>query len=241
MVGIEDLRRTIAGSGPWNVNGRRVYGAPPGTPTTAWQQAEMLRRQGVACAVYSINNPTQLANLVRGGRRPVLLGLNFARVPDSVAGHSFQGWHAIAVLDTYTKNTVSGFLVNDPNFSPPGGPRPDKTGGKIFYPWGTMHYALSDLSANWAVVPTTPKAVVAPKITEAQEMAFAENIKSVNGRYFDCKAGTILRKGPGNQYPYHYKTERPEKFWLHGFYPNNWVYASRDRDSTGFFWVHPNH
>lgn len=241
-VGIEASRRLIYGKGPYIVNGSFYYGCPPSTPTTAWQQRDMLRARGVACEVYQIPTVDALANLVSTGKRPVLLGLNFARVPDSVAGHNFQGWHAVVVLSTTYVNGQMGFFVMDPNFSPPGGPRPDPMRGKRFYSRSSMVWALGDAATNWAVVPLTPKNV-APVFSEVQEMAIMANIQSVEGRYFDVKAGVTLRKGPGTKYPKHFVTPSQEQYWLHGFVygKDGWVCASRTKTSTGFFFVPPNH
>lgn len=234
--GIEAGRYLLGGMGPYNVNGDIVYGAPPSMPTNAWQQRDMLQKRGVPCEVYGVPSVEALRNLVSGGKRPILLGLNFARVPDSIAGHPFQGWHAIVVLNTATSpEGARGFLVNDPNFAPGS----DPSRGKRFYPESTMAYALSDPETNWAVVPLSPKNTQTP-LTEAQEMAIMANIEVATGRWFNCKAVT-LRKGPGTNYPKHFTMTQPDRFWLAGFAPNDWVMASRGPGHKGFFFVPPNH
>ena len=229
--GIESGRAIIAGMGPYRVSGYgTVYGCPPSMPTTGWQQRDMLRQRGVACEVYAIPNLSALINLVAGGRRPVILGLNFARVPDAVAGHTFQGWHAVVVMDTGTKGGVGGFWVNDPNFSPPGGPRPDPTRGKRFYSRTVMATALADLQPNWAVVPVSAKHRPSDpvlELTEAREMAILSNITVATGRKFAVSKGTVLRKGPGTSFPKHWTVPDDMELWLIGFYPNEWVAASR--------------
>lgn len=243
--GIESNRPLIKGMGPYNVNGIIVYGAPASMPTNAWQQRDMLRARGVACEVYGIPSVTALHALVDNGRRPVLLGMNYALIVNEVAGHGFNDWHAVAVLTGAWVNGVRGFIVNDPNFSPPGGPRPDSHKGKRFYPDSVMARGLSDPDINWAVVPIDPKPAPKPPpppaLTEAQEMAILSNVRITSDRPFKCKAGVTLRKGPGTSYPVHWRTPSEQEFIVHGFAPNGWVLASRSLKSTGLFFVPPEH
>jgi len=80
-----------------------------------------------------------------------------------------------------------------------------------------------------------------PDTSEVAEMGFLKDVVSTDGRYFDVKAGVNLRKGPGTQYPLHFTTKLPERYWLHGFHTNGWVFATRKPGSTGFFFVPPVH
>ncbi len=156
--GIEQNRRNIAGTGPYNVTGTGyVYGAPPQTPTTAWQQATMLQRLGVPCSVRYLDSIAQLHGLVDSNRRPTLIGILMARVPAGVRGHSFTGWHAVVVISGGYLNGTRGFWVMDPNF-PAGGP------SRRFYSDAVMQYAWAANAPRWGVVPTNamPLPVTSP-------------------------------------------------------------------------------
>lgn len=159
--GIEAGRKLIAGMGPYNLGGRWVYGAPPYTPTSAAQQRDILIARGVPCDVRRLDSRAQMKELVAGGRRPIIIGVYMARVPAHVRDHSFLEWHAMVVMDTAVVNGVPGFWVMDPNFSPPGGHRPDPDRGKKFYSESVMEYAYFDNLPRWAIVPTRAKAIAA--------------------------------------------------------------------------------
>jgi len=144
--------------GPYNVNGTYFYGAPQGTATNAWQQADMLRKRGIACSVREINSLAELHGIVDSGRRPTLIGIQMSRVPESVRGHSFTGWHAVVVLGRAVVNGQVGFWINDPNF-PPGGP------SRRFYSDWILQQAWINNSPRYCVVPTYAKVVTAPAPT----------------------------------------------------------------------------
>jgi hypothetical protein len=160
--GIEAMRRTINGKGPYNVNGQIVYGAPGRMPTNAYQQRDMLIAQGIPASVRQISTVAELHALVDSGRRPVLIGILMALLPNSVSGHPFDGWHAVVVLGKATVNGVNGFWVNDPNFSPKGGIRPDPKMGRRFYSDAVMRTAYTNNQPASAVVPTVAKPLAAP-------------------------------------------------------------------------------
>lgn len=230
----------------YNVNHIRRTVADDLIPTNVSEQAMMMKKQGLDAdiAVLSI---TRLTEILASGRRPVLIGLDMSQVPPDIAGHPFRGAHAVVALTNVIKNGVYGKYIMDPNFSPRTG-RTDPTGGKRFYPNYIVNRAMdSAATMRWGVVPKAAKIIQAPAplpdITEEQEMAIAEDIRSATGRWFSCKRGVTLRKGPGTKYPVHHVTEIAETFWLHGFggEGDDWVYASRRPDSTGFFWVPPAH
>ena len=126
--------------------------------TSATEQGVMLARRGVANSVMSINSVAQLHSLTDTGRRPVLIGMYFARVPYAYADHPFRGWHAVCV----SRGAVGGFWINDPNFSPSGGTRPDPDRGHKFYPDWVIQQALINNSPRFAVVPTYLKAITVP-------------------------------------------------------------------------------
>lgn len=123
--------------------------------TSVNEQAEMLRRRGVPCSIGQPNVFT-IHNLVGGGARPILAGLDMAKVPEYIAGHPFRGKHAIEILQTaYTNDGRSrGFLVRDPNFNRTY--RIDPTGGQRFYPDWVIDVSFTD-SGMWAVIPDKVK------------------------------------------------------------------------------------
>lgn len=142
--------------------------------TTYQQQAAMLTARGVPATLVNITSLKQLHALVDGGHRPVILAIYMARVPYSVRGHSFTKWHAIVCRDGAYKGT-RGFWMNDPNFSPPGGSRPDPTGGKRFYSDAVVQSAFLNNYQHWAIVPNRPK-------TTTQYVKFNTGVNGVNLR-----------------------------------------------------------
>lgn len=143
----------------FGIEATRRLGAAPGLPTSAWQQAEMLRGRGVECDVVEIESMAQIHNLVGSSRRPILLGILMARVPAAVRDHAFLGWHAVAVLDPRTVGESPGVQVDDPNFWPQNGPRPDPDNGRKFYADTVLRWAVIENSPRWAVVPRNVKAI----------------------------------------------------------------------------------
>jgi hypothetical protein len=240
---IEEGRGLIAGLGPFSLGpGTTVVGAPRDTPTNSWQQAEMLRRWGVPCQVVKFSTVGQLHAIVDSGRRPLLLGLNFEHVNTTVAGHSFGDWHAIKLRTSTTSGGARGFLVNDPNFWPS---RPDPTNGRRFYPDAVVQHALAKSGLCAGVVPLVAKPDTS--FTEEHEMAILSRIRPDVPRDFTVRAGTVLRRGPGEQYPEHWRVPADEAFRLVGWdidpqtkAETKWVAASR-RDGTGIFFVPPVH
>ncbi len=147
------------------------------TPTSAWQQAEMLRKRGVPCSVREINSLAELRMLTGNGRRPTLIGIQMSRVPPSVRGHDFQGWHAVLVLAAPT----GGFWLTDPNFSPAGGIRPDPDRGQKWYSDAVMQNAFINNSPRYSVVPDAAKVVTAPAPTQ-EYVKFNAGVNGVNLR-----------------------------------------------------------
>jgi hypothetical protein len=131
------------------------------TPTSAFNQRDMLVKRGVPAAVVTISSIAELRQLVSGGTRPIVIGVLMSRVPSAVRGHPFTGWHAICVLATAYVGGP-GFWVNDPNFSPAGGIRPDPMQGRRFYSEAVMKHAFIDNAPRWSVVPLAHKVTVAP-------------------------------------------------------------------------------
>lgn len=158
---------------------RRLIAAPQ-TPTHAWQQRDMLIARGVPATVRVIESLAELHGLVDTGRRPVLIGLLDSRVPDGVRGHPFEGWHAVTVLGRAVVNGQNGFWITDPNFSPPGGIRPDPAHGSRFYSDGIIQWAYIANSPRYAVVPNSLKAL--PTATPQQYVRFNADVDGVRIR-----------------------------------------------------------
>jgi hypothetical protein len=121
------------------------------------EQAAMLNKRKVPATLLSLTSMAQLKAIVGGGKRPVILAMLMGRVPYSVRGHSYTGWHAVVCMDTVVVNGVRGFLVMDPNFSPAGGIRPDPQHGKRFYSEGVIQSAFFGNYQHFAIVPNHPK------------------------------------------------------------------------------------
>ena len=144
----------------------RLLVAPPQTATSVTQQRDMLIKRGVPATVVSIDSLTELHSIVDSGRRPIILGIQMSRVPANYRDHPFLGWHAVVVLSGATLNGVRGFWVNDPNFSPPGGIRPDPDRGMKWYPDWVIQSAVIQNTQRWAAIPTAAKpAPTAPTTT----------------------------------------------------------------------------
>ena len=168
--------------------------APPQTPTTAWQQAQMLTKRGVPATVREIDSVAQLHGLVDSGRRPVVIGVLMSRVPASVRDHPFLGWHAILVLGRAVVNGVVGFWVTDPNFSPPGGIRPDVDKGRKFYPDWVIQEAYINYAPRYSVVPTNLKPLPATAPSTSTRIAYNREMKSIGTPWLrSSPGGTALR------------------------------------------------
>ncbi len=129
------------------------------TPTTAWQQRDMLIKRGVPASVREIASVAELHGLVDSGRRPIVIGVLMSRVPEVYRDHPFLGWHALCVMKGGYLNGVRGFWINDPNFSPAGGIRPDADRGRKWYPDWVIQSAYIDNSPRYSVIPDSLKPV----------------------------------------------------------------------------------
>lgn len=134
----------------------RLLAAPAYGPTSFFQQMQMLNKRGVPCVQWR-GSVSKLREIVKGGRQPVVIGMLYSRVPDDIAGHPFQGWHAVEVLDTARRNGVRGFWIRDPNFNRTY--RQDPTGGRRFYPDWVIQSAFYN-AGGWGIKPNTPKAII---------------------------------------------------------------------------------
>lgn len=153
------LGRTGGGTGIEHL--RDVTRTPHGEPTNAWQQAEMLTAMGVPAAVVEIGSMDQLDKLLGYGDRPIGIGIEMVRVRASTRGHDFLGWHRITLL-TRRRRTINGikrrgYIYTDPNFSPPGGVRPDPQHGARWINRRELEYAFLENNPSYAIVPLKRK------------------------------------------------------------------------------------
>lgn len=144
------------------IEATRKLVATPQTPTSVTQQRDMLIKRGVPATVVQIDSLAELHSIVDSGRRPTILGIEMIRVPYNYRDHPFLGWHAVVVMSGASNSGVRGFWVNDPNFSPTGGIRPDPDHGMKWYPDWVIQAAVINNTQRWAVVPNSAKPLPAP-------------------------------------------------------------------------------
>lgn len=141
--------------------GRLKAGIAQGRPTSAWEQAEILRIRGVPCDVREIASLKALDELVGYGRRPVGIGVEMSRVTAKTRGHSFEGWHRITILTRSHRirngKRIPGYTYTDPDFYPAGGFRPDPQKGHRFISRAELRHAFINNSPRYAVVPRRKK------------------------------------------------------------------------------------
>lgn len=143
-------------------NLRTVAGIPHGTPTSAWDQAEMLTRMGIPSTVISFKTMDQLDRMLgKDGNRPIGIGILMSRLRPETRGHNFTGWHRVTLLRRAFRkiNGVSrrGYWYTDPNFSPPGGIRPDPHKGHRWINRRELEYAWLENPAALGIVPNKRK------------------------------------------------------------------------------------
>jgi hypothetical protein len=142
----------------FGIEATRRLAAPCCRATYYAEQRDMLARRGVAATVVTINSIAHMRNLNASGTRPFGIGVYMARVPAVYRDHPFLQWHELVVLDAdVSRNGQRGMLIMDPNFSPPGGYRPDPDRGKKFYPDWVIQYAFINNWPRIGVVPNAPK------------------------------------------------------------------------------------
>lgn len=143
---------------------RTLAGVARGTPTSAWDQAEMLEVRGVSADVRQIDSLEQLDGFVGYGQRPVGIGVLMSRVTARTRGHSFLGWHRITILRRKRRfvwrrmRWIRGYIYTDPNFSALNGYRPDPKKGHRWISRAALRYAFINNSPRYAIVPTRQKA-----------------------------------------------------------------------------------
>lgn len=143
---------------------RTNAGVAPCRPTNAWEQAAMLTKRGWPATVREIDSLSQLDALVGyHGKRPVGIGVLMGRMSAKTRGHAFLGWHRITILKRHRKfiwskmQWVGGYYYTDPNFSPPGGYRPDPKRGHRWISRAALRYAFIRNSPRYAIVPDYKK------------------------------------------------------------------------------------
>lgn len=165
--------------------------------TNCTQQAIMMTERGTPAIAMWIDTMGELDYLVGwDGKRPIVVGIEMIRVPYYIKDHVFNGWHAVAVLKRVERNGIEGYLINDPNFSLPGGNRPDPDHGKKFYPRWVMDYAFIQNSIRWGVVPNKAKYIEPTThriIGDPADMG--KLFKSELGHYIKIKGNKPIRAG----------------------------------------------
>lgn len=139
------------------IEATRKLAAAQGRPTTYDEQRNMLNKRGVNSTVRLVETLAELRSLNPDGRRPFIIGIEMRRVPASVRGHSFLGWHSLVVMDT----TIDGFWVMDPNM-PVG-----SSGLRRFYTNSVMNYAFIGGTRRLVITPYDPKPVPTTTTTSA--------------------------------------------------------------------------
>lgn len=173
--GIYDTRRLVVR------NDREMF-------TRTQDQALMLAKRGVP---NTISRPslTAIKNMVRTGRWPVSIGMNFAKVPLAVAGHPFRGNHSVVARGL---NSRGELLMADPNFNRTF--RIDPTGGRRPYPDWVVQAAYYN-AGHWCIVPTKPKLVSLPDTTTEEDLpVLLRTFKPP--RQVVIKAGVSIKAAP---------------------------------------------
>jgi hypothetical protein len=175
-------------------------------PTTASQQALMLSRRGVPATSRWIDTLEQIDELVGwDGTRPIIIGVEMYRVPAGVRDHPFLGWHAIVILararKTFNGVELQGYWVMDPNFSPPGGHRPDPDRGRKFYARSVLQYAYINNYARWAVVPNRRKQVFVNSVAAGDPALYQDKFVTQLGKAVTVRANKPFRSGSSIKSP----------------------------------------
>lgn len=147
LPGIEALRRSVTSCC---------------APIDITDQRDMLTLHGVPAQIYRVATLANLKSLISTGRRPVGLRVYMAYVPYTYRGHTFTEWHEITAIANTSVGGTSGIVMNDPNFSPPGGYRPDPQKGHRFYPDWVVQQAFINHQPAYAVLPIEPKYIPPP-------------------------------------------------------------------------------
>lgn len=196
---IEALRRTVTGCCK---------------PTQLSEQRDMLTKIGVSAQIYNVASVAALKSIISSGSRPAMLRIYMARVPSTYRGHPFTGWHAVVAIANGSKNGVSGIWVNDPNFSPPGGYRPDPARGHRFYPDWVINSAFVQNQPAYAIVPLHAKPLPSAS-TPTTGGGLPVKFHPVR-KYGTIGAGINVRTGPSTAAPVRYTTTKAVKHYIYG-------------------------
>jgi hypothetical protein len=129
---------------------RRLVTSSLELSSTIGDQSLILWKRGVPNAIDKVTL-TGLHNLMATRKRPIVLGLDFSRVPLDVAGHPFRGSHSIMLR----ANAAGGFTYLDPNFNRTY--RTDPQRGYRFMPDWVLYDAYYAVPTQWAIVPNKDK------------------------------------------------------------------------------------
>lgn len=220
----------------YGIEKTRLLIAPPQTATSCVQQRDMLIARGVPSAFKQIDTLAEMHQLVDSGRRPIIVGILMSRVPSNYRDHPFLGWHAVTVMSGATNNGVRGFWVNDPNFSPAGGIRPDPDRGQKWYPDWVMQAAFMNNSPRWSVIPNSPKPLpVAPTQTYKGRAHVktppAGGVINIRSGPTTNAANVFARAMPDG---YTYRQSDGAKLWSNG---SSYILIGFATDSAGQRWA----
>lgn len=132
-------------------NTRRLGCSDDYRGTSITEQMVMLTKRGVPC-LYSQLSLQQIRSYGVTGRWPILLGMDFSKVPYDVAGHPFRGWHAVVRA---TNSGIGTGIIRDPNFNRTY--RRDPRDGLRTYPDWVIEAAFVK-TGGWALIPKEPAA-----------------------------------------------------------------------------------
>jgi hypothetical protein len=172
---------------------RRLVTASLELSSTIGEQAQILWKRNVPNAIDKINL-AGLHELMKSKRRPIVLGLDFSKVPLSVAGHPFRGSHSIMLR----ANATGGFTYLDPNFNRTY--RTDPEHGYRFMPDWVLNAAYYNVPTQWAIIPTKDKLVpslpdtaTSPSIPRVKGLP--KLFKNLSGKELHVRAFKPLRDG----------------------------------------------
>jgi hypothetical protein len=207
--GIETTRRLVTG---------------PGTPTSAGQQRDMLIKRGVPATARFVNSVGVLHSLTDSNRRPIIIGLRMSLVPAAIRDHTFTGMHAIVILSGGYNNGVRGFWVMDPNFSPPGGIRPDPDRGLKWYPDTVIQNVINNGGMGWSVVPDNLKPMPVTTTSGRAHIATPSGTNVCNIR--SAPNGAIFARARSDGSTYRVSDGR--RLWSNGSQYLFWGWVSGD-------------
>lgn len=157
--------------------------------TEDWKMSTTISEQSLSLTKLGVPNiisrPTvaQITKYLSTGRRPIIVGLNMARVPATIRDHPFEGSHAILLRANARRTDSVGKNAMDPNFNRTYRLDPDK--GQKYYPNWVLEYAYYD-AGMWAIVPLNDKQVPPPwygrvRVIDGNNRHIRESAKEIAG------------------------------------------------------------